>query len=88
MTNEELLVECKKGLGIQVESTDFDGVLTQKLLAVKAYMQGAGVTEEVMIGPLAVAVIVIGVADLWNMGGGDIKFSPVFNTLLTQLASG
>jgi hypothetical protein len=86
MTNEELLVECKNGLSIQVESTAFDGVLTQKLLAVKSFMKRAGVSEEALEDDLGVGVIVMGVADLWNVEGGEIKFSPAFNTLLSQLA--
>jgi hypothetical protein len=88
VTDAELLIECKKGLGIQVGSTAFDGVLTQKLLAVKSYMKGAGVTDEAMADNLAVGVIVMGVADLWKVEGGEIKFSPAFYTLLSQLAIG
>jgi len=88
MTDAELLAECKKGLNIQVESLAFDGVLSQKLLAVKSYMKRAGVSDEMMVDDLAVGVIVMGVADLWNVGGGEIKFSSAFNTLLSQLAIG
>lgn len=88
MTDAELLIECKKGLNIQVTSTAFDSVLTQKLLAVKSYMKSAGVSDETLLDDLAVGVIVIGVADLWNVGGGEIKFSPAFNVLLSQLAIG
>lgn len=86
MTNAELLIECKKGLNIQVDAIDFDGVLTQKLLAVKSFMRRAGVSEEAIVDDLAVGIIVMGVADLWNFGGGEIKFSPAFYTLLSQLA--
>ena len=87
MTDAELLIECKKGLNIQVESTAFDGVLTQKLLAVKSFMTGAGVSSEMMADDLAVGAIVMGVADLWNMESGEIKFSPVFLSSVTQLAA-
>ncbi|MEN6349332.1 MAG: Ig-like domain-containing protein [Syntrophomonas sp.] len=86
MTDAEVLIECKRGLNIQTDCTDFDAVLTQKLLAVKSYMLNAGVSQEMMADHLAVGIIVMGVADLWNMGGGEIKFSPVFNSLLSQLA--
>lgn len=86
MTTDELLVECKKGLGMPVTSTAFDGGLRTKVLAVTAYMTGAGVSSEAMISDLAVGAIVIGVTDLWNIQGGDVKFSPVFHTLVTQLA--
>lgn len=86
MTEDELVIQCKIGLNIQIESTDFDDVLAQKLLAVTSYMKGAGVSVEMMDDDLATGVIVMGVTDLWNVGGGEIKFSPVFNTLLGQLA--
>lgn len=85
MTNTELLIECKKGLNIPVASTAFDSILNQKLLAVKGYMQGAGVSDALLESDLAVAVIVLAVGDLWNVKSGEIKFSPVFNTLLGQL---
>ncbi|GAA0313778.1 hypothetical protein GCM10008967_00330 [Bacillus carboniphilus] len=86
MTDAELLVECKKGLDITQETTAFDGVLNQKLLAVKSYMLGAGVSEStISSNPLAVGVIVMGVGDLWGTSGGETKFSPAFHTLLTQL---
>jgi len=88
MTDAELLIECKKGLNIPVTGTGFDGVLTQKLLAVKSFMKGAGVSDEMMDDDLAVGVIVIGVTDLWSLQGGEVKFSPAFYTLLSQLAIG
>jgi len=88
MTDAELLIECKIGLSIQPDSTAFDGVLNQKLLAVKSYMKRAGVADEMLSGDLAVGVMVIGVTDLWNAEGGGIKFSPAFHTLLSQLAMG
>lgn len=85
MTDAELLIECKKGLNIPTSSTNFDGVLMQKILAIKSYIKNAGVSDEMMADPLAVGIIVMGVSDLWNLSGGEIKFSPVFNTLLSQL---
>jgi uncharacterized membrane protein (DUF441 family) len=86
MTNEELLIEWKKGLNMPTTSTNFDGTLTQKILLVKSYMKGAGVSDEMMLDDLAVGIIVLGVTDLWNLTSGDVKFSTVFNTLLTQLS--
>lgn len=88
MTDAELLIECKRGLNIQVDSADFDGVITQKILAVKSYMKRSGVSDVAMSDDLAIGVIVVGVSDLWNLSGGEIKFSPIFNTLLTQLSIG
>lgn len=88
MTNEELLTACKIGLQIDTENTALDGILLQKILAVKSYMRGAGVTEDNMLDDLAVGVIVMGVADLWSLEGGGVKFSPAFHVLLAQLAVG
>lgn len=87
MTNTELLAACKTALNIQQSTTAFDGVITQKLLAVKSYMKGAGISDALMNDDLAVGVIVMGVADIWNVDGGETKFSPVFHTMLTQLAA-
>lgn len=86
MTNIELLRECKLGLGIPVESTTFDGVINPKILAVKGYMTGAGVTDTVLGSDLSVGAIVMGVTDIWNIQPGEAKFSAIFNTFLCQLA--
>lgn len=86
MNDAELLAACKTGLNIPVASTVFDSVLTQKLLAVKSFMQGAGVSSALLDDPAAVGAIVIGVTDIYNLSGGEIKFSPLFFTLVTQLA--
>jgi len=48
-------------------------------------MKGAGVPVEKLSDDLAVGVIVMGVADIWEQSGGEVRFSPVFNTMLTQL---
>jgi len=88
MTDAELLIECKAGLGIQSGSTEFDRLLASKLLAIKSSMKHAGVSDEMMNDDLAIGVIVMGVADLWNSGGGEIKSSPVFYSLLSQLTAG
>lgn len=86
MSDVELLAACKTGLNIPEASTVFDAVLTQKLLAVKSFMQGAGVSSALLDDPAAVGAIVIGVTDIYNLSGGEIKFSPLFFTLVTQLA--
>ncbi|KON86606.1 hypothetical protein AF332_07095 [Sporosarcina globispora] len=88
MTNQEILIECKKGLNIPVESTSFDLLLNQKLLAVKMFMTNAGVSEEGISTELAVGVIVMGVSDLWELKSGEVKFSPAFFTLVNQIALG
>lgn len=86
MDDTQLLLACKQGLNIPAGSTVFDSALTQKLQAVKSFMTGAGVSETLLNDPLAVGAIVVGVTDLWNLTGGDIKFSQVFYTLVNQLA--
>jgi hypothetical protein len=85
MTDEELLNACKSGLGISGDSTAFNSLLTPKIKAIQTYMRSAGVSETALKNDLAVGVIVMGVADLWEMEGGEVKFSPAFFTLLSQL---
>lgn len=86
MTNENLLIQCKLGLNIPVTSEAFDGVLNQKVFISKGYMKGAGVTDVTLDTDYAAGVIVLGACDLWNIQSGETKFSPVFHTLVTQLA--
>jgi hypothetical protein len=86
MTNTELVAECKKGLNIPEGTTAFDGVLTQKVAAVKNYLTNAGVSETQLNTDAGTGVIVMGVADLWDIQGGEAKFSPAFNLIATQLA--
>lgn len=86
MTDAELLAECKIGLGMPAQGDAFDRILLPKLLAVKSYMAGAGVSDEVMADDAAIGAIVVGVTDLYNLSSGEIKFSAVFHLLLTQLA--
>ncbi|SMQ75957.1 hypothetical protein SAMN05444673_2585 [Bacillus sp. OV166] len=85
MENYELLIECKKGLGISEGSNVFDGLLNQKIKAIKSYMKNAGVSDAKMEDDLAVGVIVMGVADLWQTSPGEVRFSPALNTLINQL---
>jgi hypothetical protein len=86
MNEESLLRECKIGLGLPEDSSDFDAVIKQKILAVKSFMSGAGVSAALMEDDLATGVIVLGVTDLWSMTGGEVNFSPVFYILLNQLS--
>lgn len=88
MTNAELeLIEaCKVGLGISPNTIVFDDLLIQKIKAIQGYMRNAGVSEEALTTDLAIGVTVMGVADLWNSSGGEVKFSPALQMLITQLA--
>jgi hypothetical protein len=85
MEAAELLNECKIGLGISPDSVAFDGLVGQKIKAIKSFMKNAGVSDAKMEDDLAVGVIVMGVADLWQTGGGEVKFSPALTTLINQL---
>jgi len=87
MTDVELLAEVKTGLGIPSAATTHDSVLTQKLKLVKAYLTNAGVSSTILATDAAVGAIVCGVTDVWNIQGGDAKFSALFQTLAAQLAS-
>lgn len=88
MDKDELLIECKKGLGMSLETNEaIDNAIKQKLLAVKSFMVGAGVSEEILKDDLAIGATVMGVTDLWDLNAGEVKFSPAFFMLVTQLAS-
>lgn len=84
----DLLAECMKGLGITSPPEDIEKALKQKLLAVKGFMLGSGVSKEKMHSDLGVGVVVMGVTDLWELESGKVKFSPAFFTLVTQLSMG
>lgn len=99
MTNEQLdslLTECKIGLGMQVnndmigepEVTAFDGVLNQKIKLVISFMRRAGVPNEILESEDAVGVIVMGVGDIWSQNAGEVKYSPAYVSMVTQLALG
>ena len=77
---------CKKSLNIASAVTAFDDRIQQKASIVKGYMRNAGVSETVIESDMAVGVVALGVVDLWSLDGGAASFSPVFHTLLTQLA--
>lgn len=84
MTQNELLTAVKTGLSIT--GTFNDNVLSQKMLAVTNYMTNAGVNNTNLYSDLGVACICVGVTDLWNLSGAEIKFSPAFGMLVEQLA--
>jgi len=86
MTTEQLVIEAKRGLNIPETSTNFDGVITQKVKAVQRYAANAGASTAQLETDAGTELIVMGVADLWNIQGGEAKFSPAFHIILTQLA--
>lgn len=80
MTATELLSEVKTRLS--VTGNYHDSTLTALSQDVKEYVASAGANAE---SSAAVGVIARGVADLWNFGSGDGKFSEVFYQRLSQL---
>lgn len=85
MTVDELVLECKLGLGISFDNTAFDNLLRQKIRAVQSFMKNAGVSAAKMDDDLAAGVVVMAVNDLWENQSGEVKFSPALQTLLSQL---
>lgn len=83
-TDSELTTEIKNRLGI---TGDYHNDL---LLAyandVKAFMLSGGVSSDITNGSESIGVIARGVADLWNFGTGNGKFSEVFFQRVAQLA--
>ena len=80
MTAAELLSEIKTRLS--VTGNFHDDLFTALAEDVKEYLTSAGADAEC---PAAVGVIARGVADLWNFGSGDGKFSEVFYQRVSQL---
>ena len=83
MTDAELLIKIKNGLGI---SGDFQNETLQVYVdEVKAFMQSAGVKKSVIESNASVGCIMRGVADLWNYGSGDTSLSEYFKMRVLQL---
>lgn len=83
MTNDELLLKIKNGLGI---TTNYQDATLQVFIDdVKAYMMSAGVLPAVVDSQKAVGCILRGVADLWNYGSGNATLSDYFKSRMLQL---
>lgn len=83
MDDATLLSRVKSGLA--VTGTHTDTILRSKALAVKQLMLNAGVSLDQVETDLGIETLTIGVNDIWNLGSGDVSFSPAFGMLLTQL---
>ena len=83
MTAAELLTKVKAALNIT--GTYQDATLTLYIDEVKAFLTSAGVPASKLSEDAAVGVIARGVADLWNYGNGDTKFSEYFFMRAEQL---
>ena len=75
-----VLDDVKKSLGITGNYQN--DTLTQYIDEVKEFLKDAGVKES----DISSGVIARGVADLWNYGAGEAKFSDYFIMRATQLA--
>lgn len=84
MTDEELLVEVKSGLGIT--GTYQDATLKGYIADAKQFLIDAGVDENIVNSSESVGVIKRGVSDLWNYGSGGTTFSQYFYQRAIQLA--
>lgn len=79
----DLLKEIKDRLSI---TDDFhNDLLSGFATDTKDYLRSAGVKDAVIESEKSIGVIARGVADLWNFGSGDGKFSEVFYQRAIQL---
>lgn len=84
MTDEELLTEVKKRIGVTGEYQD--GTIKGYIQDVKFFMIDAGVNDTVMQSNEIIGAVTRGVSDLWNYGSGTGEFSPYFFQRVTQLS--
>jgi hypothetical protein len=89
MTKTEILSKVKTGLG--GVPSQLDETINLYIDEVIAYLLSAGVSttlldlENDLIDERCVGVIIRGVADLWNYGNSDTKFSEYFYQRADQL---
>lgn len=88
MATVNMLEKVKLGLFGTVEGAWRDGMLTVYIDEVVEFMRDAGVPDSVIESDRAYGCILMGVNDLWNYQGGDVKFCKYFTERVIQLASG
>ena len=82
----DIVSECKARLGI---TGDYhDATIRAYAQDVMDFLMDAGVPYSVVTSEEAVGCVARGVADLWNYGGGEAKFSPAFVQRAVQLSAG
>lgn len=84
ITDEELVNEIKKRLGITGEH--HDSLLLAYANDTKEFMHAGGIPADVVDSEASVGLISRGVADLWNLGAGQGVFSGFFHQRVTQMA--
>ena len=83
MSELNILSEVKTRLNLT--GTYHDNLINAYIQDVKDYLLDAGVSQEVVDNEVSVGVIARGVADLWNYGSGEGKFSDIFYQRAIQL---
>lgn len=82
---DPLVEEIKVRLGLT--GNHHDSLLLAYANDTKDYLVSAGVHPEVVDSRKSIGVIARGVADLWNFGAGEGKFSQVFYQRAIQLTA-
>lgn len=77
---DDMLYSVKNSLGITGDYQD--ATLREYIVEVEAFLVDAGVAK----ARITPGIVSRGVADLWNYGGGEGKFSPYFIQRASQLA--
>ena len=79
----DMLEEVKQRLSITGHA--LDSTISGMIDDVIAFCLSAGVKYSQLVKPDVIGLVARGVADLWNYGAGDGKFSEIFLMRLTQL---
>ena len=83
MTDDELLVKVKAGMGIS--GSALDAKLLMHVKAAKGLMTNYGVAAEEIESDLGIQCLTAGVQDLLNPVPGGMNFSPATLMILQQL---
>ncbi len=86
MTSEEQLAAVKERLSIA--DNYHDDVISALISDVKGFLISGGVSADIIDTETTIGCIARGVADMWNMGAGDGKFSEIFKLRAYQLSLG
>lgn len=81
--SDDIVVRVRTALGANAFS---DNTIQMHIADVKDYMLRAGVPKKIIESDAAIGVICRGVADLWNLGSGNVKFSDYFRERVNQLS--
>lgn len=82
-----MMLEYEKIKAIMGITYDFaDDVIKPLIDTTARFCLEAGVPEEVLSSDRAYGLIAMGAKDLYTLGSGDVKFSPIFGMMLTQLS--